>query len=462
MASDPIGIRQSALSRWLTADATIDALPARVRSIIADEDRNSERLIGYVQLAIAGLLWALFLIAPRPTDAAMSLSAPVPFALGIFTTFSVFRLWLIFRRKVPDWFVGISISADIGLVLGLIWAFHIQYGHPASLALKAPTFVYLFVLVVLRSLRFDPRYVLSAGIAAALGWTLLTIAVVAASGPAAITRSFTTYLLSDRILIGAEVEKIFVIALVTAILTIGVRRAQRTLVASLREQAALGEIRRFLPKGVAEQIAMSERLIEAGHAAERDAAILMLDIRGFTPLSMHVPPAKVVQILTSFHARIIPLVRSNGGVIDKFLGDGVMITFGAAEASPTPAADALRALEQILIEAEAWQLSLRGLGVQEPLLINGAATHGRVVFATLGDGDRLEYTVIGEAVNLAAKLEKHNKTAKSIALIASDTFFLATSQGYRPGINYDCQKSAQVAGVATALDLHAHSKTVHL
>jgi adenylate cyclase len=344
MTADLTGLhRKTPWRAWLTADAAIDALPARVRAVIADEDRASERLIGYVQLAIAGILWALFLIAPRPTDAAMSVLAPVPFALGLFTAFSIFRLWLILRQKVPDWFVGISITADIGLVIGLIWVFHLQYEHSVSLALKAPTFVYLFVLVVLRSLRFDPRYVLAAGIAAAAGWAILTSIVVASSGRAAITRSFTEYLQSDRILIGAEVEKIFVIALVTAILTIGVRRAQRTLVASLREQTALGEVRRFLPRGVADQIAASALLIEAGHAVERDAAILMLDIRGFTPLSMRVPPAGVVRILTSFHARIIPIVRANGGIIDKFLGDGVMVTFGAANVSSTPA-DALRAL----------------------------------------------------------------------------------------------------------------------
>ncbi len=57
---------------------------------------------------------------------------------------------------------------------------------------------------------------------------------------------------------------------------------------------------------------------------------MMIDIRGFTPFAATVPPKAVVDMLTSFHARIIPIVRANGGVIDKFLGDGVMATFGAA------------------------------------------------------------------------------------------------------------------------------------
>lgn len=436
-------------------DPTVAALPERVRTVIAAEDRASERLIGYVQLAIGGLLWALYLIAARPVDAALSMFSPVPIALGLFTLFSIFRLWLILRRKTPDWFVAISISADVGLVLALIWSFHLEYGQSAGLMLKAPAFVYLFILVVLRALRFDPRYVVAAGLAGAAGWAGLTALAVASSGPGAITHSFTEYLTSDRILIGAEVEKIVALVIVTALLATGARRAQRTLVASLREQAALHEVRRFLSKGVADQIATASSLIEAGHAEERDAAILMLDIRGFTALSMRMPPADVVHVLTSFHARIIPIIRANGGVIDKFLGDGVMATFGAANASATYAADALRALEQVLSAAQDWQQDLPSLGVNEVLRINAAVTAGRVVFATLGDGDRLEYTVIGEAVNLAAKLEKHNKVERSSALVPSTTMIEAQSQGYVAAKLFKRLSRRSVAGVAGELELLA-------
>lgn len=440
---------------WLAGDPQAAALPERVRDIIASEDRASERLIGFVQLAIGLALWALYLIAPRPVDAGFSMVAPVPVALGVFTLFSMFRLWLILRRRVPDGFVAISILADVSLVLGLIWSFHLEYGQPPGLLLKAPTFVYLFVLVVLRALRFDPRYVLAAGAACAVGWALLTIIAIAVSGSGAVTRSFTEYLTTSHILIGAEVEKITALLVVTALLAIGARRAQRTLVAAVKEEAALKEVRRFLSKGVAEQISGSALLIESGQAIARDAAILMLDIRGFTGLSMRIPPESVVKVLTAFHARIIPIVRDNGGVIDKFLGDGVMATFGAAQPSETAAADALRALDQILIEAHAWQRSLPDLGVTEKLSVNGAAAAGRVVFATLGDGDRLEYTVIGEAVNLAAKLEKHNKVEGSLVLVPAATVARARSEGYAPSADYTVRPGATIAGVAGRLDLCA-------
>ncbi len=141
------------------------------------------------------------------------------------------------------------------------------------------------------------------------------------------------------------------------------------------------------------------------------AAVMMLDIRGFTQLAASLPPHDIVQLLTSLHARIVPVVRANGGVIDKFLGDGTMVTFGAVRESKTAAADALRALEVIVSECEAWEASLGHYQLGRPVSVNAAVTYGAVVFATLGNGDRLEVTVIGDAANLAAKLEKHNKVA---------------------------------------------------
>jgi len=179
----------------------------------------------------------------------------------------------------------------------------------------------------------------------------------------------------------------------------------------------------------------------------------MLDIRGFTRFSTMVPPKDVVQMLTSFHARVVPLIGQHGGVVDKFLGDGVMATFGAVTASATAAADAVRALEAILVEAQRWQESLVSLGLSTPLAVNGAVAAGPVVFATLGDGDRLEYTVIGEAVNLAAKLEKHNKTEGTRALIAARTYERAIAQGYAPDPTHVRRPGAQVAGAADPVDL---------
>ena len=430
----------------------LSSLPSRVKAIVLAQDRQSERLVGLVQILLGFVLSVLYWLTPRPEDAVSNFS-PVPVTLAIYIAFSLLRLALAARQRLPNWFVGVSIVTDIVLLLGLIWSFHLQYGQPAAFSLKAPTISYIFVFIALRALRFDPRYVLAAGCTAALGWALLTLAAVLMSGNDAITHNFTAYLTSNKILIGAEFDKIFAILLVTGLLTFVVNRAQTTLLRAVREESAGKEVRRFLSRGLAEAIAQSETLIEAGAAAERDAAIMMLDIRGFTRFSSTVPPRDVVAMLTGFHSRIVPIVRANHGVIDKFLGDGVMATFGAISASGTAAADALRALDEILVEAAAWQKEQESLACAAQLHVNGAVVSGPVVFAALGSNDRLEYTVIGEAVNLAAKLEKHNKTEKTRALFPEATLIQAIAQGYRPVLDPERRHSARVTGVDRPIDL---------
>lgn len=453
-----LSITDGRILKWigmLIAPPPLADLPQRVRVVIHAQDRSSERLIGWFQVGIGVFLAGLYLISPRPLDAASASFAPVPLAIGAFLAFSLFRLWLIIRRPLPGWFVALSILADVGLLLALIWSFHVQYGQPPGFSLKAPAFAYLFLLIALRTLRFDPRYVLASGFAAAAGWSALTLLAITAAGPEAITRSYADYVGGARILVGAEVDKIIIILVVTAVLCIGAMRGQRTLVEAVREETAVKEIRRFLSKGVADQISRSDHLIEAGQAADRNAAILMIDIRGFTSFSMGVDAKRVVQLLTSFHAEVIPIVRSHGGVVDKFLGDGVMATFGATEPSDRAAANALFALEGILDAASKWELSLPDRGVPSSLVVNAAVASGPVVFATLGDGDRLEYTVIGEAVNLAAKLEKHNKAEKSLALVAHETYAAAIAQGFVPEGHFVNLPGRPVAGVSQPIDLAA-------
>jgi adenylate cyclase len=161
-------------------------------------------------------------------------------------------------------------------------------------------------------------------------------------------------------------------------------------------------------------------------------------------------------MLTSFHARIVPILQDHNGVVDKFLGDGVMVTFGAVAPSQTAAADAVRALDRVLDEALSWQRSLEDLGLKTPLHVNAAVASGTVVFATLGDATRLEYTVIGEAVNLAAKLEKHNKVENTRALLPAATLDAARAQGYEQALAPESRPRAQVAGVTEPIDLYGY------
>ena len=431
----------------------IAGLPLRVRRLIHQHESEGERLIGWAQLALVATFAILYSLSRRPADGSMGVLTPVPVALVTYGAFTVVRLILSYRMRLPGWFVVLSILLDTGLLMGLIWYFHFDYGQPAAFSLKIPTFIYIFVFIGLRALNFDPRYVLFAGLVAAASWVGLVVLAINAGPDGSITRSFVEYMTGNRVLVGAEVEKVVTLVLVAALLALAVARARRMLVLSVQQETAAKEIGRFLSRGLSDVITKSDEEVKAGQATERRAAIMMLDIRGFTRFAAGVSPRDLVAMLTGLHGRVLPIIHANNGVVDKYLGDGIMATFGAVSPSGRPCAEALTALEAVMREAAVWSAALKAEGVLAPLQVNGAVVCGDVVFATLGGADRLEYTVIGEAVNLAAKLEKHNKTEGTRALVPLATYDEAIEQGFAPAKPHARRKSRNVAGAPEPVDL---------
>ena len=154
-----------------------ESLPERLRNSIQDQQERSEVLISIIQLIIVSIFGLLYAIAPK-TFSQDADFAPVPWVLSVYLLFSLIRLVLAVKRKLPDWMLYLSSVMDIVLLLGLIWSFHLQYEQPPSFYLKSPTLLYLFIFISIRALHFDPRFVISTGISAAIGWVIMVIYVL--------------------------------------------------------------------------------------------------------------------------------------------------------------------------------------------------------------------------------------------------------------------------------------------
>ncbi len=426
----------------------------RLTAAIGEQQDASERLIGWIQLAVVITFGTLYAVSPK-TFSDQARIVPVPYALAAYFGFTLARLFFAYRGRLRAWMLSLSVVVDVALLLGLIWSFHIQYNQPPSFYLKAPTLLYVFIFIALRALRFEARYIVLAGLVSAAGWGFL-IAYVIYSQPEdpMITRNYVTYLTSNSILIGAEFDKIASILVVTAILAVAVHRGRRLLVRSVVEHAAARDLSRFFAPEIAERITASEHVIKAGEGEARDAGILVVDIRAFTRLAQKIPARDVIALLAEYQARLVPVIQAHGGSVDKFLGDGILATFGAASASETYAGDALAAADAVLAAAAAWAKERKEAG-ETPLRIGASVATGRIVFGAVGDATRLEYTVIGDAVNLAAKLDKHSKVEKCRGLTPLSTLVLAEGQGYKPPARRKVLKARKVEGVAKALDLVA-------
>jgi adenylate cyclase len=179
---------------------------------------------------------------------------------------------------------------------------------------------------------------------------------------------------------------------------------------------------------------------------------LFVDIRGFTDMVSATPPDEIITLLTEYQARLLPPIHDHGGTSEKFLGDGMVAAFGAVVENDRCVADALEAVDDILVSVDQWNAARRAEG-RRSIEIGVALTAGRVVFGAVGGGSRLEYAVVGHPVNLAAKIEKLNKDEGSRALCTVEAYQAAVSQGYRTAAPPDQLTRRDVPGVSGPLDL---------
>ncbi len=177
---------------------------------------------------------------------------------------------------------------------------------------------------------------------------------------------------------------------------------------SLREKEM---IKRAFTRYVAREV-VAEVLKDPEHAMltgeRREVTVLFCDIRGFTSMTEHLSPEQVVKVLNEFYTLMIETVFKHDGTLDKFLGDAVMAVFGAPIRHPDHAARAV-------MTALDMRQAIADLGVRRRAARQGAfevgigVSLGEVVAGTVGTEERMEYTVIGDSVNIAAWLQDRAK-----------------------------------------------------
>jgi adenylate cyclase len=154
-----------------------------------------------------------------------------------------------------------------------------------------------------------------------------------------------------------------------------------------------------------------------------------------------------VALLNAYHERMVQRVFELGGTLDKYLGDGLMVYFGAPASQPDHAARAVRCALGMQSELEAWNREREARG--EPRLGMAVGIHsGTVVLGDIGTARRREYTVIGDAVNVAARLEQLAK-AREVPILVSD----ATRQRVGDTVRLGAAGTAELRGRQQPLDL---------
>ncbi len=200
-----------------------------------------------------------------------------------------------------------------------------------------------------------------------------------------------------------DLELISAVAAQTAIAVENARAHERL----AREEVARANYSRFLPEYVVKQMLENPDSFKLG-GVNQIITVLFADIRGFTRISEHAPPEKIVQLLNRYFSAMTDIIFAHGGTLDKYLGDGLMALFGAPTTTPQDAANAVNAAVAMQRRIIGINQELRAEGLAEIGVGIGLHT-GEATVGYIGSERRSEYTAIGDVVNTASRLESNSR-----------------------------------------------------
>ena len=297
--------------------------------------------------------------------------------------------------------------------------------------------LYFMILLMGVVFTYAPRIVLWTGVSGAITWMAGAAWVamqpdvyaafdVAAEHHQSSAQEIAAFLDPNWVYFQSITKHVILILLVAGGLAAAVNRARNLVyrhAAAERTRANLS--RHFSPNMVD---ALAERDTALGETKSQQVAVLFADIVGFTGISEGQAPDEVITMLREFHGRIAQTVFEFDGTLDKFLGDGVMVTFGTPDARADDAVRALDCARAIIHSISDWNAARTGRG--EPTIKVGVGLHfGSVVLGDVGDENRLGYAVIGDTVNVASRVEELTRSLGADIVVSVDTITAAEAGG---------------------------------
>lgn len=404
-------------------DSLSTALDMRIERIMQAQEMKAERRVNLVRFAfsifgLTGMLWVW--------------SANTRLANEIFVIQGL--LWLVYsgvtflsmralKGRYVWWLKYLTISLDLVLLSLTALASHVNHPGVIEYFVGSPPFLFVFWNLV-SGLRLSlPAGVYSSALTLLLNSSILAIAVLTGAVETAATSVST----GAAINIADQVTTIVIVSLPGVLAGVIARSARNLLwraelqsAQSSRLEKEKTRLGKYLSPEIVDLIVKEPEKLELG-GKRRDATIMFTDIRNFTPYSDSHDPEEVVRFLNRYFTRMVSIVFRTGGMLDKYIGDGLLAEYGV----PFPVEDApLRALLaslKMMQELESLNSVMQDRELGDIEIGVGIAT-GPVLAGNIGSLERMEYTCIGATVNAAARLERLNRDMGTHIIICEATY----------------------------------------
>ena len=413
--------RPRGLSRWREA---------RMQAMFRKEDIASLRFLAWLRTGTLALvaLWLLSLVSAHRVEHLVSCAL---FAgLG----------WVYYAlsRRGRPWYSVLFPVVDALIVLDNLlpimpWN---APSVPLPILLRFGSFSFLFVPLALMAFLYSPWRTLWSAVAAALAWSAAVLYILSEPGAFGETslmlvmqddpRRFLATILNPNFVNLTTVESdIFMLLLVGSLLSAVVWRTRGLVRRQIVVERNRAQLARYFSPNLIDELQEIEEPLGPGRTQR--VAVLFADIVEFTRMSERLAPEQVMELLRSFDRRMARVVFAHHGTLDKYIGDAVMATFGTPRTGREDALNALRTARAMIDELERWNAKRVARG-SVPIRIGIGVHYGIAVLGDIGDERRLEFAVIGDAVNVASRIERLTRALGCDILASQDLIDAARAE----------------------------------
>lgn len=383
----------------------------RVAEISAEKASSVFRVLVFAIIAMA----IVFASAERGYELVASVIVAI---YGVGAAIGVFLAWRGIHHPVIAY--GF-VTFDVILVAFQVVLLAQLMGMPAANVFAMPISALIFVVLIHASMRYQPALVAYAAVLFIVSVGLGTAIYALDAAPSGALHQTGMPMTPHAGVSGLIVFQILpptLVMLAAAILFAVGLRTRSLLLKSITEAARTARLSRYFSPNLAAELAAADAP-PALSSCRQTAAVLFVDIRGFTSLGETMSPADLGTFLSEYRNRLSKPVFDHDGTIDKFIGDAIMAVFGAPKKSADDANRAVACALDILDEARRWSKQ-RELEGHPPVAIGIGGHYGRIFAGALGNDKLLEYTVIGDTVNVAERLEKLSRELGSPLVLSAD------------------------------------------